>query len=484
MKIYQRSARVMAVCIIAEALCTVGHAQLCNVPQPSAVISDYAVSTGCYVAPPPVTYRVVCETVYDEKKVMRQKPVWETQIHERPYTVSRQVAETAMREERYKVRIPITEVEIRDYSYERTKYVQETAVREEKVVVMKPIQRTIEREEVYTVCRPVQETSLQRRQKTINEQVTTYETKYVDRGAYTEQLVMKPTRGLFSSKLEFRDASAVTDECTGQVTKQRAGLYWVPRNTGRYEVEKIWVPNPQPVEVPRTYTVPKTVCEEVPVTVTRMVQEQHVRKVPVTITETVREEQIRKVPYTTMKPVRELVENKIPVKVCKWQEEERVRQVPYTTWKTVCEQRVEKKEVKVCKMVCEEDTIQIPRIVKRFIPVDANGCDIISTAPVLPTPAAAPVSEYSTPAVGTNVNITPAPEPTTPEVSAPATSNSATSAPIAGAPGDVITLRDEPTVSPSLPASEPPRTYEKAHTTERSVLDSTPADVHQINTQK
>ncbi|MGN1273949.1 MAG: hypothetical protein ACI4UF_05110, partial [Thermoguttaceae bacterium] len=51
----------------------------------------------CSYTPP--TYKVVCETVYDEQKVVTYKPVWETEVRTRPVTVQKQVAETQMREE-------------------------------------------------------------------------------------------------------------------------------------------------------------------------------------------------------------------------------------------------------------------------------------------------------------------------------------------------------------------------------------------------
>ncbi|MDO4550675.1 MAG: hypothetical protein Q4C96_05435 [Planctomycetia bacterium] len=353
-------------------------AECCTTPvfpsiSPTQVVADYAVQSCCVPAP---TYKVVCETVYDEKKVVRYKPVWETEIRQRPYTVSKQVAETQVREERYTVRIPVTEIEVRDCSYERVRYVPETSEREEVCTVMRPVQKVCEREEVCTVMRPVQETRMETRQSTVARQVTTYETKYVDQGAYTDQLVLKPSRGLFSHHLRFQEGKTVTDEYSGQVNYQRPGLYWTPTNKGRYEVAKIWVPNPQPVQVPRTYTVPETVCQQVPVTTTKYVKEQVVRKVPVTVTEMVEERIVKKVPYTTMKPIREMVENKVPVKVCRWKEEQRVRQVPYTSWKTVCEQRTEEYEVKVCKMIAEEQICRTPRVVQRYIPLDANGCEI------------------------------------------------------------------------------------------------------------
>ncbi len=354
----------------------------------------------CAYTPP--TYKVVCETVYDEKKVVSYKPVWETEVRTRPVTVQKKIAETEMREERYTVRIPVTEIQFQDQTEERVRYVPETCEKEEISYCMKPVQKVIEQEKVCIVKKPVCETRMETRTRTINEQVTSYETKYVDQGAYTDQLVLKPNRGLFANHLSYQEAKAVTNELTGEVTKQRAGLYWTPSNKGRYEVQKIWVPNPQPVQVPRTYTVPRQVCEQVPVTTTRMVEEHVVQKVPVTVTEMVREQIVTKVPVTTMKPVKETIVKKVPVKVCKWKEEEHVRQVPYTTWKTVDECSEETYEVKVCRMVPEEKIVRVPRVVTRYIPIDACGNEILSDT------AADPAAQMNVPRV-------PAPIPTVPQ---------------------------------------------------------------------
>ena len=386
------AAKLTKLSILAAFLMFFAHgitaAQCCNSPAHSVGFGEVSCSACCPV--PVQTFKVVCETVFDEQRVVRYRPVWETELRQRPYTVARQVAETEMREERYRVRIPIQEVEIRDYSYERVRYVPETCMREEVTCVMRPVQKTCEREEVSVVSRPVQETRMETRQSTVARQVTTYETKYVDQGAYTDQLVLKPCTGLFSHKLEFQGSRAVTDEYSGQVTYQRPGLYWTPTNKGKYSVEKIWVPNPQPVQVPRTFTVPETVCEQVPVTTTRFIQEQVVRRVPVTVTEMVKEQVVRQVPHTTMRPVREIVENKVPVKVCRWQEEERVRQVPYTSWKTVCEQRMEEYEVKTCRMVAEEEIVRTPRTIQRCVPINCLpaptlDCSVPPSCAVIPS---------------------------------------------------------------------------------------------------
>ncbi len=422
----------------------------------------------CAYTPP--TYRVVCETVYDEKKVVAYKPVWETELRTRPVTVQKKVVETEMREERYTVRIPVTEIQMQEKSEERVRYVPETCEREEISYCMKPVQKIIEQEKVCVVQKPVCETTMETRTRTINEQVTSYETKYVDQGAFTDQLVLKPNHGLFGHKLAFQEPKAVTNETTGEVTKQRGGLYWTPSNKGKYEVQKIWVPNPQPVQVPRTYTVPKQVCEQVPVTTTRMVEERVVTKVPVTVTEMVREQVVKKVPVTTMKPVKEVVVNKVPVKVCTWKEEERVRQIPYTTWKMVDECSEETYEVKVCRMVPEEKVVRVPRIVTRYVPIDACGNDILSDSPIVP-----PAPAFTVPSVNSQNQEAPTVE--TPTSSVPAqTESGQNGAAIPVVPPqtpNVKTLSTPETTSPYTPETNPATNAPSASAVEQT--NSSPA---------
>ncbi len=52
-------------------------------------------------------YRVEYENVYDEQQVTSYRPVWETQVRESRYTVARPVFETSTREERYTVQRPV-----------------------------------------------------------------------------------------------------------------------------------------------------------------------------------------------------------------------------------------------------------------------------------------------------------------------------------------------------------------------------------------
>ena len=56
-------------------------------------------------------YRIEYETVYDEKPVTTYKPVWETATREVRYTVAKPVVETSEREETYTVQKPVYETQ-------------------------------------------------------------------------------------------------------------------------------------------------------------------------------------------------------------------------------------------------------------------------------------------------------------------------------------------------------------------------------------
>ena len=56
-------------------------------------------------------YRTVCETAYEEREITRQVPVYETQQRERRYAVLKPVRETSTRQERYTVQRPVYETQ-------------------------------------------------------------------------------------------------------------------------------------------------------------------------------------------------------------------------------------------------------------------------------------------------------------------------------------------------------------------------------------
>jgi hypothetical protein len=248
-------------------------------------------------------YRIEYENVCEERQVTTYKPVWETAVRENRYTVARQVAETAEREEYY--------------------------------TVQKPVYETAEREETYTVMKPVYETAYRTEYRTVYQPVMTCQTRLVDQGCYSDQVVLKP--GLPTTRLSWQQAGCSVDPTTGQTVYQRAGLYWTQTPGGRYEVQKVWHPNVVAQQVQQTNYVPQTVAQQVPMQVVKYMPEQVVRKVP--------------------------------IQVCRMVTEQHVRRVPVTTYKTVYEERVEPVSYQVCRMVAEQQTIRVPHTVEKRIPV-------------------------------------------------------------------------------------------------------------------
>jgi hypothetical protein len=204
-------------------------------------------------------YRVQHDTVYEERQVTSYRPVWETEMRERRYTVARPVQETSEREERYTVMRPVWETSLRDASYDRVRNVLETAEREERYTVMKPVWETSEREERYTVRRAVMETAERDEFTTVCEPVTTYRTQYVDQGGYVDQCQYTP--GAVRNRLTWQPAACVVDPLTGASTFQRGGLAWVPmQQPGAYQVARVWQPNVVAQQVPQTTSM----CGEFP----------------------------------------------------------------------------------------------------------------------------------------------------------------------------------------------------------------------------
>ncbi len=136
-------------------------------------------------------YKQECETVMDQVEVTRQVPVWETQARERRFTVLKPVSETSMREERYTVQRPVYETVMRDASYNVVRNVSETSEREERFVVQRPVTETVMREERYVVQRPVTETVQQTQYRTVMSPVTTYTTQYADQGCFQDQVSLR-----------------------------------------------------------------------------------------------------------------------------------------------------------------------------------------------------------------------------------------------------------------------------------------------------
>jgi hypothetical protein len=276
-------------------------------------------SNACLTCASGQTYRIVYQTVYEQRQFTAYRVEYENVCEQRPVTVYKPVWETAVRENRYTVARPV----------------METSEREEVYTVQRPVYETAERDESYTVMKPVYETAYRTEAHTVLQPVTTYRTQYVDQGCFQEQVVMKPAVPV--TRLTWQSGGCTVDPATGQTVYQRGGLYWTQTPRGQYEVQKIWRPNVITQQIPQTAYVPQTVTQQVPMQVCRYVPERVCRKVPVQVCRMVNEQVVRKVPVTT----------------CRMVYEERVEQVPY----------------KVCRMVAEQQTVSVPRCVEKRIPV-------------------------------------------------------------------------------------------------------------------
>jgi len=330
------------------------------------------------------SYRVMCQTVYDQQQVTayrleyrteyedRQvttyRPVWETEMRERRYRVATPIVETSEREERYTVMEPVWDTEVRDNSYDRVRYVQKTEMREQRYVVQRPVWDTVEQERQYTVRQPVVDTVMQDRTYTKYEPVTTMRTQYVDQGQFVDQTQTTP--GATRSRLQWLSRQYYTDPATGIARWQRAGFYWVPiQGRGTVQTQRVWVGNVVAQQVPQVSYQPQTVVEKVPVQVTRYEDRVVTRKVPVQVYRVEQHEEVRQVPHVSYDRVVERVEQQQEVRVCRYQPREVVRKIPVTTHRVEYEERVEQQAVKVCKMVAVEQSVRVPRRVSYWAPV-------------------------------------------------------------------------------------------------------------------
>lgn len=291
------------------------------------------------------TYRIVYQTVCEQRQVTAYRIEYETVCEERQVTSYKPVWETAVRENKYTVARPVTE----------------TSEREEFYTVQKPVYETAEREETYTVMKPVYETAYRTEYHTVYQPVTTCQTRYVDQGCFTEQVVLKP--GWPSTRLAWQSSGCAVDPVTGQTVYQRPGLYWAQTQGGRYEVQKVWRPNVVAQQVQQTSYMPQTVAQQVPMQVCKYMPEQVVRKVPVQVCRMVSEQYVRKVPVTT----------------CKMVYEQRVEQVPYQVCRMVAEQQTIRVPRTVEKRIPVTYTYNVPKVVCYRVPLDACGNDIVSS---------------------------------------------------------------------------------------------------------
>lgn len=314
------------------------------------------------------TYRLVYQTVCEQRQVTAYRIEYESVCEERQVTSYKPVWETAVRENKYTVARPVTE----------------TAEREEYYTVQKPVYETAEREETYTVMKPVYETAYRTEYRTVYQPITTCQTRYVDQGSFGEQIVMKPSAP--STRLSWQSSGCAVDPITGQTVYQRPGLYWTQTQGGRYEVQKVWHPNVVAQQVQQTSYMPQTVAEQVPMQVCKYVPETVVRKVPVQVCRMVSEQYVRKVPVTT----------------CKMVYEQRVEQVPYQVCRMVAEQQTIRVPHTVEKRIPVTYTYSVPKVVCYRVPLDACGNEIVSSDSGATTVPSQPQRQEPTPAKSAN----------------------------------------------------------------------------------
>ncbi len=326
-----------------------------------------------YYTQPTTAYRVEYETIYEEAKIVRYRPVWEKTTQQRRYFVARPVTQTVERQEKYSVLRPVWGTEIRDLSYNKVRNVVETHQRQEPYTVSRQVWETQTQPRTQTVRRYVTQTVERDVSQVSYQPVTTYVTKYEDRGQYTtQQQQVERGRGFH---LRWAPAGWGPDPATGKLRYDPPGLAWIPKNVETRTVSRrVWQPNRVAVQVPRTSYQRVVTTTKVPTQVGRWVNDQVVQNVPVRVQKTITETQIRTVPYTTTRQVVERVERKVPIRVCKWVADEQVRTVPVTCTRMMYEEHVDEVPVCVCKMVATEETVRVPRLVQKLVPVTCECC--------------------------------------------------------------------------------------------------------------
>ena len=339
----------------------------CVVDPCATCVQEYRlVPQTIYEQKPVTTRKLQTETIVEEREVVRFRPVWETTTRERKYTVNKPVVETSMREERKTVMKPVYEVRYRDASYERTRMVAQTSSRTERRTVTKPVYETKMQRQQRVVQKPVTTTVMQDQTATAYKPVTTYYQRTVENGQYVDQVQYQP--GDVRNRLRWQGPKCTPNPLTGECEAQRAGLYWQPKQgPGKYTTAKVFAPNPVVQQMAQTQYVPQQVTRKVPVNVTSMQSEVQVREVPIQTVRMQKEEQTRTVPITVQKPVTERVERFVPEYRVRMVPQEYVRQVPVNTYKYVQEERVEQVPVRSCKMVREVHKVEVPKTRSRWV---------------------------------------------------------------------------------------------------------------------
>ena len=242
-------------------LATTASAQVCCSPS-----ANLTCATG-------QTYRIVYQTVYEQRQFTAYRIEYETVCEERQVTtLQARLGNGGPREPLHGRPAGHGDQRARRaYTVQRPVYETEVAIaattacgtckrrpNARNATSYRARDRNAERDESYTVMKPVYETAYRTECHTVLQPVTTCRTQYVDQGCFAEQMVLKP--GWPATRLTWQSGACAVDPVTGQTVYQRPGLYWAQTPRGQYEVQKVWHPNVVAQQVQQTSYVPQTVA--------------------------------------------------------------------------------------------------------------------------------------------------------------------------------------------------------------------------------
>ena len=278
--------------------------------------------------------------------------------------VAKPVTETSTREERYTTYRPVTE------TFEETRVLQSNSHGhrdrecEEKHLVARQVIEEQCRTEQHVVRRPVEETVMQQQNYVVNEPVTVMQTSYVDQGSYVDNVFQTP--GSTRYRLAWVPGGFQTEPVTAW---RHAGFGRVPVTTpGQTVVNRQYVPNIVPVQVPQTSMVQKVVTQCVPVTVQKYVDEVVTQQVPVQVQRTEYVEETKPVTVQVQKPVTEQVAYKVQNVRTRYEAVEVVKPITCTVQRMTYEDVEQPYEVRTMKMVSEVQTVRKPVVVRKLVP--------------------------------------------------------------------------------------------------------------------
>jgi ribosomal protein L28 len=294
-------------------------------------------------------------------------------MQQRRYFVARPVTQTVERTEKYTVLRPVYKMEMRDASYNRVRNVVETRHHQETYNVSRPVYTTETQQRRRRVREYVNQTVNRDVQQVRFQPVTTYTTKYVDRGQYvSRQVQVQRNRGY---GLHWVPGGWGPDPATGKQRYEIPGLAWLPKRTESKTVNRrTWQPNMVAKQIPHKTMRRVAYTTKVPTQAGRWVEREVVENVPVRVMKTVTEQKTRTVPFTTTRRVVERVERQIPVRTCEWVREEHTRKVPVTYTRLMYEERIDQVPVRCCKLVAVEEIVQRARLVPTFVPAAGQCC--------------------------------------------------------------------------------------------------------------